>query len=304
MDKVFTKEPFTGDPSGTVQTFPKFTLQLLCCRYWWLLHWEHSRLGFPFWRLYYNFQEGAHIQYNGEVFDLHPGSIYLIAPNTDYSTWLYEHTIPKDSYRLTGGSLTTMDESRRGELSKDGAIGHLFIHFNLNYPYILNHPGIYRFALDENSKAMIQKIRSHLLVENKVIDAATYFAIHSLIGSSLSEMDASLWEQSPLDNRIIKIIDYIRTHLTGDLSNEALAEQVCITTNSFSRIFKEEVGMTLQNYVRQQRIDQACSLFLHSNMSIDQVANQTGFSNRYHFTRVFHEVTHTTPAKYKKGALI
>jgi AraC-like DNA-binding protein len=304
MDDIIAKQTFSGDPSGIVQSFPKFDIQLLCCRYWWLKNWEHAKLGFPFWRIYYNFHEGAHISYKGEVYHLNPGTLYVIAPNTDYSTWLYDHPIPSEHYLLTGGSLTDVDERKRNSLLREGAIGHMFIHFNLNYPYVVNQPGIYAFPADKKLREMTQLIRSHLLQDNRNFDVTTEFAIYTLICSLLCSMNIDSWEENRMDIRIVRVVDYIKKHLDGDLSNEVLASKVCITPNSLLRIFKSEVGTTLQAFVRQQRIAEACSLFVHTNLSIDQVATKTGFSNRYHFTRVFHEETNTTPARYKKTEII
>lgn len=45
---------FTGDPSTTVQYFPRVSIKIHCCRYWWLKNWEYSTLSFPFWRIYHN----------------------------------------------------------------------------------------------------------------------------------------------------------------------------------------------------------------------------------------------------------
>ena len=72
-----------------------------------------------------------------------------------------------------------------------------------------------------------------------------------------------------------------------------------MSTNSFSRLFKNEIGVSLQKYIKKKRIDYACMLITHTSMSIDEIAFKTGFSNRFHFTRVFHEIIKTTPAKYK-----
>lgn len=54
---------FTGDPSTTVQYFPRVSIKIHCCRYWWLKNWEYSTLSFPFWRIYHNTGVGGVIEY-------------------------------------------------------------------------------------------------------------------------------------------------------------------------------------------------------------------------------------------------
>ncbi|MBN2643365.1 MAG: helix-turn-helix transcriptional regulator, partial [Victivallales bacterium] len=45
----------------------------------------------------------------------------------------------------------------------------------------------------------------------------------------------------------------------------------------------------------------AASLLLHSKMSIDEIAEHTGFCDRYYFTRVFRKFRYTSPAKFRRG---
>lgn len=77
---------FTGDPSTTVQYFPRVSIKIHCCRYWWLKNWEYSTLSFPFWRIYHNTGVGGVIEYRGTTYRMETNKVYLIAPNTDYSS--------------------------------------------------------------------------------------------------------------------------------------------------------------------------------------------------------------------------
>ena len=49
----------------------------------------------------------------------------------------------------------------------------------------------------------------------------------------------------------------------------------------------------------KRKIAQSCDLFLHTNQSISEVAHNIGFSDRYHFSRVFKMITGSSPAVYK-----
>jgi AraC-like DNA-binding protein len=297
-------ESYTGDPSKIVQIFPKFDLQVLCCRYWWLEEWEHSKLSFPFWRLYSNYNEGAFIEFEHKVYPMKPDMIYLIPPNTDYSSRLYDHPIPLKGHRLTGGGVWGIPVEKRAEIIEEGAVAHLFIHFVFDNPYITVKPGIYEFPMDDNLQKKITKLRNYLLENPYKFNLNVYFVIQSVICSLLGDIDKENWTQVSMDSRIIKVQSYIRDHINDALTNESLAELACLTPNALARLFKDEVGLTLQTFIRQRRIDKACSLFLHTDLSIDQVASRTGFSNRYHFTRIFREITDITPAKYKKNYML
>ena len=71
--------------------------------------------------------------------------------------------------------------------------------------------------------------------------------------------------------------------------------------NSFARLFKEEINITLHNFIQKRKIARACNLFEHSNKTIEDVTFELGFSDRYHFSRVFKSITGITPAVYKSG---
>lgn len=294
-------ESFVGDPSNIAQTFPKFEIKLLCCRCWWLKNWEYARLSFPFWRLYYNFQEGAYIKWQNKTYALKPDCIYLIPPYTDYSSYIGNHKIPLNGCNLTGGC--TMVEGTEGlkELTNDGAIIHLFIHFMIDNIEGNYTQGIYEFPINKTEKELINGICESLMHDNCKIDGAAYLKIDALIYNCLCKTAVNLWNMDSYDSRISKITNYISKHLDDPLTNETLASVVFLTPNSLARLFKDEVGITLQNYIRKQRIDYACSLFLHTNLSIEEVASKIGFSNRYHFSRVFRSVTHNTPARYRNN---
>jgi AraC-like DNA-binding protein len=61
------------------------------------------------------------------------------------------------------------------------------------------------------------------------------------------------------------------------------------------------MNITLHNFIQNRKIAKSCDYFEHSNKSIEEVAFDLGFSDRYHFSRVFKYVTGLTPATYRSG---
>lgn len=293
-----SKLPDKGDPSDILQLFPKYNLQLLCCRFWWLKKWEFSELSFPYWRIYYNAQRGAHLIYNGIEQELDPEKIYIIAPNTSYSTHLFDHKIPPKGFKLEGARIGGKTESTPAK--NDNFIEHLFIHFNIGMPYDNVSPGIFTFDVNSHLKKKIQIITNHLDVNSAQFNFHPFIAIQSLIADLLMEIDETKWDLPSNDNRILSTLSYIENTIAGNLSNEALALLCHMATNSFTRLFAEEVGISPQKYIRKKRVDSACILLHYSNKSIEEIATDTGFANRYHFTRVFTKTIGISPARYRK----
>ncbi len=292
------KIPDKGDPSDIIQVFPNYNIDIHCCRYWWLQKWEFKELSFPYWRIYHNSYKGAVILYNGKEFDLTPDKIIMIAPNTSYATRLYDHQIPEQGYSLKGGRVSSgLDKST---ISIDPYILHLFIHFNIGMPYDNVSSGVFEYKITDHLKDKLQIIKQHLNYEHSKFSFYTSLSIQSLISDLLSELPEERWNIITKDTRILKVLNLIENKIDTDLSNPKLAVQAQMATNAFTRLFVDEINISPQKYVKKKRIDQACILLHHSSFSIDQVAAQTGFADRYHFSRIFKQITGLSPAKYRK----
>ncbi|WP_319501844.1 AraC family transcriptional regulator [uncultured Draconibacterium sp.] len=292
------KMPHTGDPSNVIQHFPKYQIQLLCCRHWWLEKWEFKELSFPYWRIYHNSSSGAVIIYNGKEYQLASNKVIMIPPNTSYATRLYNNRIPKAGYSLKGGRVNTNFSEET--LHLDQYILHLFIHFNIGIPYDTFHPGIFCFDLTDHLLEKLQKIKRHLNYENAKFSFPISLALKSLITDLLAELPEESWNILTKNHRILESFNFIEQNINKDLNNSVLAENANMSTNAFIHLFSSETGMSPQKYIRQKRINQACILLHHSSFTIDQIAYKTGFANRYHFSKIFKEVSGLSPARYKK----
>ncbi|SMO69777.1 Helix-turn-helix domain-containing protein [Saccharicrinis carchari] len=292
------KLPDKGDPSDVLQLFPNYNLQLHCCRYWWLQHWEFKELSFPYWRIYHNSCEGAVILYNGKEYALTPDKIVMIAPNTSYSTRLHNHAIPETGYALKGGRINASVTEQ--QLLTDRCILHLFVHFNIGLPYDNISHGVFTYEVSDHLKKKLHVIKRHLKYEHTRFSFYSSLAIQALISDLLSGLPEGRWNLITRNSRILKVLNYVENNIGKELTNPILAKQAKMTTNAFTRLFTEEIGTPPQKYVKKKRIDQACVLLHHSDWSIDEVANKTGFADRYHFSRIFKVTTGLSPAKYKK----
>jgi len=295
---IQTKVPDMGDPSNILQLFPRYNLQLLCCRYWWLKKWEFKELAYPFWRIYKNNVPGAFIISDGKEYELSPDKIIVIAPNTSYSTRIEGNELPDEGFALEGGRVDA--ENKDTSWIKNNCILHLFIHFNIGLPYDNVLPGVFEFDVTDHINEKLSVIINHLNVDFAQFSFYAGLAIQALISDLLSSIPESCWDLMSNDYRILNVLNYINSHLTTNLSNEYLAGQTKLAPNAFTRLFTQEVGQSPQRFIRKKRIDKACVLLHHSEHSIDEISEETGFANRYHFSRIFKQVTGISPAKYKK----
>ncbi|GCE16019.1 helix-turn-helix domain-containing protein [Tengunoibacter tsumagoiensis] len=95
---------------------------------------------------------------------------------------------------------------------------------------------------------------------------------------------------------------YIEAHLGEELLNNELARLCHMQVDYFARRFRECVGMTPGHYIQEQRVKVASQKLLFTNHSIEQIAAEVGFGNRFYFSRIFARHTGVSPAAYRKSS--
>lgn len=105
------------------------------------------------------------------------------------------------------------------------------------------------------------------------------------------------YEHTP---KVNKILQYIDLHLDHPLTLQSLAEMVDLSPSYLSRIFSDELGVTLSQYIIKARIKVGRDLLVRTNMSVSDIAIYVGFKNQSYFTQRFKEVYHMSPLKYRK----
>lgn len=106
-------------------------------------------------------------------------------------------------------------------------------------------------------------------------------------------------DEDPKTLRLKKILSYINSHLTEDITVNSLAEHFFISPSYLSSIFKPFTGYTVNNYIIYQRILRASKL-LKQNFSVQDAAEKSGFNNYAHFIRTFKKYTGYSPKQYAK----
>jgi AraC-like DNA-binding protein len=276
---MFSKKIALGDPSSNFQNFIDLKLKLLCCRYWLLNLWDCHDMIFPFWRIYWNRNEGGELIHLEEVYKMTPDTLYIIPPFTSFSSRFSKKHIYETGIHVSGRHLTS-DYNEEDYL--DSSLIHFFIHFNLGVPFDNVYPGI-------------------LKIENTDFKLTFNLKLQAFIKEVLTNIGPELWKAINIDDRVLKVIRFIEANINKKLSNSEIASLVNMAPNSFARLFKEEMHITLHNFIQNRKIARSCELFEHTNKTIEDVAYNLGYSDRYHFSRVFKTVTGLTPGIYKSG---
>lgn len=98
---------------------------------------------------------------------------------------------------------------------------------------------------------------------------------------------------------IVDLIAYIDRHLTGNLSLKKMSQALHLSESHLSRSFKKFMGLTLQDYITNKRIDKAVEL-LKDGASVQDAAYASGYENYAHFIRSFKKNMGLSPGKFRK----
>ena len=79
-----------------------------------------------------------------------------------------------------------------------------------------------------------------------------------------------------------------------------LASHSGLSPKYFGQLFKEQTGMAVREYLTEVRIRNARHLLSHTDNTLEQIAADTGFQDKFYFTKVFKRQTGITPGKYRK----
>ena len=114
----------------------------------------------------------------------------------------------------------------------------------------------------------------------------------------LSSMRPS--KQRAYTNKFNTVIEYIDTHYMQDLCLDDVAAAADFSKFHFSRLFKQYTGFTFCDYIRHRKIKAAEELLNHSDLTITEIAMQSGFVSLSTFNRVFRQLKHCSPTEYRE----
>lgn len=98
-----------------------------------------------------------------------------------------------------------------------------------------------------------------------------------------------------------KVKEYVAANLDGDISLDILADKIHLSPHYISKLFKEETGANLTDYITLQRIEKAKDLLGGSDLTIKEISFKAGYNNPAYFIKKFKEVTGDTPLNYKRS---
>lgn len=116
--------------------------------------------------------------------------------------------------------------------------------------------------------------------------------------------NATLQEARPHvseDQRMEKALTYLRAHFREDVPIDTLCKICGMSRPSFFRLFKKEFGITVSQFIQEQRVVEAQRLLTTCQDSIGEIGRYCGWDDQFHFSRIFRKVTGISPSAFRKS---
>ena len=230
-------------------------------------NWNYPGVFSPFWRLYFNSDPGHHILFDFRTVELDSSRVALISPHHRFHC--------------------------RGE----NRVSHLWIHFSFSQLPENAEQAVFEVFPTDTLLCLARDLKDLLSKKANLPREQIHQAASALVLTTLAR--SGIRWKPPLPENLERLRRHIQANLLGDLRNPTLAKTAAISVPSLSRLFRNFLGRSPAHYVTEIRVREAARLLLESNLNIDKVAEQTGFPNRFYFSRVFKVVSGETPAQFR-----
>lgn len=225
------------------------------------------------------------LNYEGREYDLQPGQLMAVhIPHdhryylpTDSTEWefVYVVVVGREMLRIV----------RRVELEVGPVIG-----VPDRSPLLESIYQILQYALSN-------EFRAHVPKPFELSDLTYHF------GMKLLEQSLPYGPTNGSPAWIRQVQDRIQSQLSEHLEVADLAQRAGLSRSHFSREFTNHVGMSPQEYLKQERMKLAIQLLYNPKLSIKEIAYESGYADENYFCRVFRKVTGMSPGEYRKSGI-
>ena len=103
----------------------------------------------------------------------------------------------------------------------------------------------------------------------------------------------------PGGDPVAVVVSYIHQHIQENISLSDLAGVVFLNEQYLMRVFKKATGMSILEFITEERLRLARELLVGTDYPINRVADTVGYNNYSYFARIFKKNTGMTPQGYR-----
>ena len=151
------------------------------------------------------------------------------------------------------------------------------------------------FCLQESWKGVADEPFDY---ENRVryhLTAALRLLITQCVGGKVKVSE----QEQIASERMKQMLRYIEEHFAEEVTVAKIADSVALSESACLRSFRQFLGITPIQYLKQFRVEKAAELLRSTRLKTGEIGLECGFSDGSYFIRTFREIKHCTPREYR-----
>lgn len=124
-------------------------------------------------------------------------------------------------------------------------------------------------------------------------------SIAGLYSNVIREIGEQKKEEAGFPGIVEKAVSYLKKNYDKPISLRTVAAGIGTNSSYLSRVFHEETGKTITDYMNEIRIE-AAKKMLAEGYALKEIAGKSGFKNYTYFLKIFKDYTGMTPKEYRK----
>lgn len=148
---------------------------------------------------------------------------------------------------------------------------------------------------ESNPDFFVQNLESSSITEALRVHKAVYEILLSFI-----DQNEITLQQKKFSTCVTGAIEYIKQHLSAQLTVEEIANHVFVSKSTLTKKFKNELAVSVRTYVEDIVLFEASLLVAKGNLPIKAISEQYGFCDPFYFSRRFTEKFSMSPREYRK----
>lgn len=195
--------------------------------------------------------------------------------------------------------------------------GFTDVHFKNMAPNSINLPnGEYVIRLNTEAKQEVNKKCYEMLAENEAGQIGKYFMLKAhlmqilliimreIVEAPKIKQSGCNFETYNKSYAVKRIINYLSENYEQKISLDQIAHNMYLSPVYISKIFKEETGESPINYLIKIRLEKAKEILKNDkNGDIKNIANEVGYEDVYHFSKLFKKYYGISPLHYRRKLL-
>lgn len=276
---MYKTEMQSGDTPTNIaeRLMQKIQVQILVSRRQLLAEYWHLDLCSPFWRIYINEQSGAFLEFEGKRLYLKKGVPWLIPAWVRFKTGLTRPVWQNYLHFQCAGLPSSLAQK------------------------FFDRP--FCFQGNDLIVSLSKRWRSEVKVDLPLFCWAQSLA-HASLALAFASQQKSKRDGNPHwllgDGEMSEVLEYIDQHMINPPDNKELAAIYGTSEDHFILKFRQSTGMTPARYSMERRLGVTADWLVSTDRSLEDISEAAGFTDRFHFSRMFKKHLGMPPATYRR----